>query len=172
MDRSAAIERLAQQATGGGLTLGEYAERAEAIDRAGSDEERDAALAGLLEQAAAPPARGGRWLVNVFGGSEQRGRWRLARRLRIVALLGGTKLDLAGAQVEGPVSVITVFAFMGGAELLAPLGVPIQFSGLSLFGGKSDERAAGPPLPGAPLIRLRVIAVLGGVTVKPSAPRS
>lgn len=109
------------------------------------------------------PHRG--WLVGIFGGSAQRGRWRLARRLRIVAVFGGASLDLGSAEPEAPESLITVFAFMGGVEIVAPAGIPIQLSGVSLLGGKSDERTEAPPMPGAPLIRVRVFALLGGVKI-------
>jgi hypothetical protein len=44
--------------------------------------------------------------------------------------------------------------------------VPIQLSGFSMFGGKGDKRAAGPPLPGSPLVRVRAFPIFGGVTVK------
>jgi uncharacterized protein DUF1707 len=165
-DRAAAIRRIAAQASGGGLTLGEYAERVLAVEQAASAEEVEAAIAGLPEEAGAAPATSHRWLVAVLGGTEHRGRWRLSRRLWILALFGGATLDLGQAQVEVPESLITVIALFGGAELLAPAGVPIQFSGLSLLGGRSDQRGGGPALPGAPLIRVRAIAVFGGVAVK------
>lgn len=107
-----------------------------------------------------------RWLVSVFGGADQRGRWRLSSRLRVVVVFGGVTLNLRTAQLEAPESVITVVAVLGGAWIIAPLGVPIQLSGFSMFGGKGDKRAAGPPLPGSPLVRVRAFPIFGGVTVK------
>jgi hypothetical protein len=83
-----------------------------------------------------------------------------------VALFGGAKVDLGTAQLEAPESVITAIAVFGGADIIAPPGIPIQLSGFSLLGGKSDKRAGGPPLPGSPLVRVRAVAILGGVTVK------
>jgi len=50
--------------------------------------------------------------------------------------------------------------------------VSIQLSGFSLFGGKGDKRAVGPPLPGSPLIRVRAFPIFGGVTVKTRRTRS
>lgn len=164
-DRAAAVRRIAAQAAGGGLTLEEYAERVTAVEQAANGEEVDAAVAGLPEESGASAASH-RWLVGIFGGTEQRGRWRLSRHLWILAVFGGAKLDLGQAEPEAPESVITVIALFGGAELLAPPGVPIQFSGFSFLGGRSDERGGGPGLPGAPLIRVRAFAILGGVAVK------
>jgi len=70
------------------------------------------------------------------------------------------------AQPEASESVITVVAILDGAGIIVPPGVTIQLSGVSLFGGKGDKRAAGPPLPGSPLTRVRVFPIFGGVTVK------
>jgi hypothetical protein len=170
--RDAAIARLAERSTAGILTLDEYTERAVAVEQAVAAEEIDAVLHSVPENAsAAPAARRARWIVAVFGGTEERGRWRLGKRLRIVAVFGGATLDLGAAETEARESVITVVAILGGAEIVAPPGVAIQLSGLSLFGGKVDKRSGGPPLPGSPLIRLRSFALFGGVTVKDRPPQ-
>jgi hypothetical protein len=169
--RETAVSDLAQQASSG-LTLDEYAERAVALEQAATVEELSAAVRGLPEEiTAATSGRSARWLVGLFGGTEQRGRWRLSSHLRIVAVFGGVTLDLGAAQPEAPESLITVVAVLGGAEIIAPPGVSIQLSGFSLLGGKSDERSGGPPLPGSPLIRVRCVTFLGGVKVKDRAPR-
>jgi hypothetical protein len=59
-----------------------------------------------------------------------------------------------------------VIAVFGGAELKAPPGVPVELTGASLLGGKSDDRPPGPRLPGCPVIRVRVFSFFGGVSVK------
>ncbi len=136
------------------LTLDEYAER----------------IAGGQPVAAPSPAAGAkrrpRWLVGVLGGSEQKGRWRLGSRLRVIAVLGGVTLDLGQAQPEAPESLITVVAILGGTEIQAPPGVPVELTGFSLLGGKSDERPPGPRLPGCPVVRVRVFCIFGGVKIK------
>ena len=170
--RETAVKDLAQHATSGTLTLDEYAERAVAVEQAATVEELNAAVLGLAEETGeVASGRPARWLVGVFGGAEQRGRWRLSSRLRIVAVFGGVTLDLGAAEVEAPESVITVVAVLGGAEIIAPAGVSIQLSGFSLLGGKSDERAGGPPLPGSPLVHVRSVTILGGVKIKDRPPR-
>ena len=139
--------------------------RADAVHRAADAGEVAAALADVREPGAGLAGESRSWLVGILSGTEQRGRWRLAARLRIVALLGGVKLDLGAAEVQAPVSTITVLAILGGAEISAPAGVSVQLSGASLFGGRGDERSPGPPLPGSPLIRVRSFALFGGVKV-------
>jgi hypothetical protein len=143
-----------------GLTLGEYAERI---------------AAGETVDGPSPEAGAGRrprWLVGVLGGTDQKGRWRLGSQLRIVAFLGGVNLDLGQAEPEAAESLITVVAGLGGVELTAPPGVPIELTGFSLLGGKSDQRSAGPRLPGCPVVRVRVFCLLGGVTVKERGGRA
>jgi DUF1707 SHOCT-like domain len=172
IDRESANRELAHIATSGGMTLGEYAERASAIGEAATAEEIRAVVEGLPDEAAAPtPARHPRWIVAVFGGTRQRGRWLLSKRLWLLAALGGANLDLAAAEFEAPESVITAVVVLGGAVLLVPQGVPIQLSGFSLFGGKADRRPAGPALQGSPLVRVRAFTFFGGVAVKESPGR-
>lgn len=165
-ERDARAARLAHVATSGSITLGEYAARAAELRRARTADELDSALAGLPDAATGPTAAHRSWLFGVFGGTDQRGRWRLSRRLRVICLLGGAHLDLSSAQAEGQDCTITAVAVLGGVDIVAPAGVQVLLSGVSLFGGRSDERSSGLPLPGAPVIRVRSFAFLGGVTVK------
>lgn len=170
-ERRRASERLASQAASGGITLDEFAQRAIAIERAASADELRALVAEAPSEEVAPQVKDSpRWLFNVFGGTDQRGRWRLGRHLRILAFLGGASLDLGAAQPAAPECVISVVALLGGVELTAPPGVTVQLSGISLLGGKTDERTVGPSLPGSPLIRVRALAVLGGVKIAERKP--
>lgn len=167
-ERDSRAQRLAQHAVSGNMTLDEYVERAAALGRATTVQELDAAVVDLPGPATESNAPHRSWLFGIFGGTKQRGRWRLSRRLRVINVFGGTQLDLGAAAPESPECTILVVALLGGAEIIAPSGVPIFFSGVSLFGGRSDERHAGMPLPGAPTIRMRAFAVLGGVKVTES----
>jgi len=139
---------------------------AAAIANAATANELDAALAGIAHAGHVSPARRPRWLICVFGGAEHRGLWRLSDRLRVISVFGGINVDLGAAQLEAPESVITVIALFGGAGIIAPPGVAVQLSGLSLFAGKGDKRQRGPALPGSPLIRVRALVLFGGVTIK------
>jgi len=166
LDRSAAIAQLTRHATGGELTLDEYAACAAAIAAATTPAQLDAALAPVSHAPPTPVPTRSRTLVGIFGGTDQRGRWRLPRRLRILAVFGGVSADLGTAQVEAPLSTIAVLAVLGGVSLTAPPGVSIQLSGFSLLGGKSDKRPPGPPLPVSPVIHVRTFTLLGGVSVE------
>lgn len=166
-ERATHATRLAEHAARGEMTLDEYARRAVAIEQASTHEQLRAASLEVPESAIEPPKHHRSWVVAVFGGSDQRGRWRLSRRLRVVSVFGGAHLDLSSAQPEAPECTIAILALFGGVEIVAPIGVPIALSGLSLLGGRSDQRPTdGPPLPGSPIVRVRALAILGGVKVR------
>jgi DUF1707 SHOCT-like domain len=172
-ERDARTRILTEAAARGVMTLGEYASRASSLARAGTIAELDRAISDIPAEPGEQPAPHRGWLVGIFGGTEQRGRWRLGHSLRIVCVFGGVRLDLGSAQPQSPQCNITVLALLGGADLAAPSAVPISVSGFSLLGGRSDERSAGPaPLAGAPALRVRAFAFLGGVKITESLDKS
>jgi hypothetical protein len=148
------------------LTLGEYAERATAVEQSATTDEIDEAVRGLPGETAGPAARHARWIVAVLGGTEQRGRWRLGEHLRVLTAIGGATLDLSTAEPEAPEPTITIVAVLGGADIIVPRGVSVQLSGFSFLGGKGDKRDGGPSLSGSPLIHVRAFTFLGGVSIK------
>jgi hypothetical protein len=80
-------------------------------------------------------------------------------------VFGGVELDVGQAEPEAAESLESIFTLFGGVEIKAPSGVPVALTGFTLMGGQSDERAPGPRLPGCPVVRVRSIRVLGGVSV-------
>jgi hypothetical protein len=101
--------------------------------------------------------------VAVFGGF---GKTPLApgwRRETALALLGGGDLDL-GAATPAEDAQLTAIAVLGGIDVRVPPGTRIAMSGLSLLGGREVKV---PPGDG-PTIRVRAVAILGGVSIQPS----
>jgi hypothetical protein len=83
------------------------------------------------------------------------------KRETAAAVLGGGELDLTlSPPAEG--ATLTAIAFLGGIDVRVPPGSRISMSGLSLLGGR--EVTVEPD--GGPEIRIRGIAVLGGIDVK------
>jgi hypothetical protein len=77
-----------------------------------------------------------------------------------VALLGGGELDLTrAAPAEG--ARLTAIALLGGIDVRVPDGARVALSGLSLLGGRDVKVEPGD----GPTIRVRAVAILGGVTV-------
>ena len=111
-------------------------------------------------------SRATRRIVGVFGSTRVRGRWRPARPMRVVAVLGGCQVDLCDAEVHGDDVEIRAVAVLGGIEVLVPEGVAAEVRGFALRGAKEDRVRRCPIDPDAPLVRVHATAVFGGVTVR------
>jgi hypothetical protein len=170
-DRETAVARLRVAGGEGRLTLEELAERVELADSARTRGDLDALTADLPPSspaAAAAPRRG--WIVAVMGGAARKGRWRPPRRTNVLTLMGGAELDLREAELAGDM-VITAVAVMGGVGITVPEGVAVELSGFALMGANGGPDDKLPPLPGAPSVRVRAFALMGGVAVERKKPR-
>jgi uncharacterized protein DUF1707/cell wall-active antibiotic response 4TMS protein YvqF len=166
-EREQAAAVLRDAATHGRLTLDELAERADGVYTARTRSELDALVADL--PAATAPAATGRTattrIVAVMSGVEKTRRWRLAPEATVIAVMGGVELDLRRAEIEGPEVELTCIAIMGGIEIVVPEGVEVELTGFAFMGGKSQSVRGVEPRPGAPLVRVRAFAVMGGIDV-------
>jgi hypothetical protein len=105
-------------------------------------------------------------LVAIMGGVERRGRWTPARRTLVVALMGGAELDLREAVFPEGETEIFIFAFWGGVEIIVTPDVHVDVGGIAIMGGFGHRSgAAAEPTPGAPVVKLNGIAIMGGVEV-------
>jgi uncharacterized protein DUF1707 len=166
-DREATVARLRVAGGEGRLTLEELADRVELADAARTQSDLDALIADLpVTYAAAPIERKERgWIVAVMGGAERRGRWRPARRTIVVTVMGGAELDLREAELADEVS-ITAITVMGGIGIAVPEGVSVELSGFALMGANSGPHDKVPPLPTAPVVRVKTFALMGGVGIE------
>jgi hypothetical protein len=106
-------------------------------------------------------------LLAIFGGIERRGRWTLPRRMRAFAVMGGMVLDFREASLLPGVTEIHVVAVMGGAQLIVPPGLSVEVSGAAVMGGFGHvERMPVTLDPNVPLLRVRGLAIMGGVAVE------
>lgn len=179
-EREEVVERLRQASAEARLTLQELVERSDAAYNARTRGELASLTADLpapvpAGMAPAEPARertASRWVVSVMGGSGRHGRWRPAVELNVVAVMGGSDIDLRGAEVSAAEITITAVAFMGGIDVIVPEGVEVELDGFDFMGGHDQELADVPRRPGTPRVRVRSVSVMGGVTVKSKPPRS
>jgi Domain of unknown function (DUF1707)/Cell wall-active antibiotics response 4TMS YvqF len=169
-ERERTVDALRAAAGEGRLTLEELAER---LDHALVARTRDALepLTADLPAVAAQPAAGTRWTVGIMGGSDRKGRWRIAARSTVINFMGGADLDLRDAHIDSPTTVITVISVMGGSDIIVPEGVEVQMSGFAVMGGNDLEIDGARPQPGAPTVRVRAFSLMGGTDVKTKARR-
>jgi len=102
-------------------------------------------------------------IVNIFSGTTREGRWRVRRRISMLACFGGTTLDTRDAVFEAQTIDVNVFMLFGGLDLTVPVGCDVQDSVGAIFGGVDRKLAA--PAPGMPVFNLHGFVAFGGVSV-------
>lgn len=109
--------------------------------------------------------------LSLMGGSERRGNWICPTAHTTIAVMGGNVVDLRDALLESDHITITAVTLMGGIEIIVPEGVRVICDGMGLLGGFGSETHKSvtihpSDLPGdAPVVRVRGLAVMGGVSV-------
>ncbi|MES1157843.1 MAG: LiaF domain-containing protein [Haliangium ochraceum] len=107
----------------------------------------------------------------VFGGVDRRGSWTVPRRFRVVAMMGGASIDLREARFPRGVIDLEVKAIFGGVQILVPPGLAVEVHGTAIMGGFQNVNRAPPtPDPDAPLLRVRGMALMGGVDISMRLP--
>ena len=172
-DRHAMVARLQAACGEGRLTLDEFSERVGmALEaRTSTDLERLTLDLPALEPpppSAPPPVprHTTSWAIGILSGSDHRGRWHPAPVTNAFAFMGGVHLDLRSAEIEGSELEINAVAIMGGIEVVVPEGIQVEMTGIAIFGGKDCRVPDVRPVPGSPVVRVRVFALMGGVTVR------
>lgn len=130
----------------------------------------EAVPAPLTQPVAPSPAlavRDRQRMLLLMGGTERTGRWTPARRLRIIAVMGGAELDFREAVMAPGVYDIHITAVMGGVTLIVPPQLAVEIEGSAILGGFAHtERAPQTPDPDRPVLRVHGLAVMGGVHVE------
>jgi hypothetical protein len=184
-DREGVADQLRRAAAEGQITFEELDERLNAAYAARTGRELAPLTADLQVGAVAAPATapasglsvrrgpgGARWLVAIMGGCERKGRWRLAERATSINVMGGADLDLNEAELAADHVELTVFALMGGADIRVPDDLHVDLSEFAFMGGNSVAPAGAATRPGGPVLRLRLISIMGGSNLKRGPRRS
>lgn len=104
----------------------------------------------------------------VFGGIERRIAAQDFEGGEVLAVFGGSKIDLTKAGMKGNQIVIDVNTIFGGAEILVPEDWTVSMQGNGIFGGFADKTRHPRPEEGGStrLLIVRGMALFGGVEVK------
>jgi len=101
----------------------------------------------------------------LLSGCELRPVSRPFRGADLNAIMGGIKLDLASARMEGDSAVVEVFAFWGGMEIFVPPDWTVTSEVTTLLAGFIDKRRPTSVVPTKTLI-IRGMVVMSGVEIK------
>jgi hypothetical protein len=104
----------------------------------------------------------------ILNGLERKGAWVVPRRMSVLALMGGADLDLREATFAAQEVVITVNAFMGGAQITVGPHTNVVVEGTGIMGGYSgpNNRTPAELDANSPTVRIRGVAIWGGVSVE------
>jgi hypothetical protein len=105
----------------------------------------------------------------LLGGFERKGRWVAPGRFTAFAMLGGGDIDLRQARFAERKVVIRAFAILGGVQVRVPEDAEVHVGGVGILGG-FDSGAVGDGEPGGPVVVVKGLALLGGVSVERKAP--
>jgi predicted membrane protein len=101
----------------------------------------------------------------MLSGVELRPVSRPFRGADLSAVMGGIKLDLASARMEGDTAVIEVFAFWGGVEIYVPPDWTVTSEVTTLLAGFIDKRRPTTVVPTKNLV-IKGMIVMSGVEIK------
>lgn len=171
-DRERAVEVLRGAASDGQLTVDELEERVSVAYAARTRRELEQ-LTADVSPAATPASHdsglavkegpgGDGWVMSIMGGHSKRGRWRVAPRCRVLNIMGGSDIDLNDAELSQPVTEINVYSLMGGCGIWVPHGVEVHVSNFAFMGGNDIKLGDETTPPGAPVIRIRLVSIMGG----------
>lgn len=107
-------------------------------------------------------------LLAVLGGVERKGAWRVPRRLRVIAVLGGADLDLRDADIAPDGLDLNAFCLLGGLEVTVRSDDKVELSGTALAAGNELTVRPTGEAPGR-RIAIHAISLLGGVSVHDKA---
>jgi DUF1707 SHOCT-like domain len=103
--------------------------------------------------------------IAIFGGAQRKGAWVVPESYTAFAMFGGVELDLREASLAAPEVTINAVAIMGGVDITVPMDVRVVVDGIGILGG-FDQSDSYEPAPGAPVVRVKGAALMGGVAVK------
>lgn len=101
----------------------------------------------------------------MLSGCELRPVSRPFRGADLSAVMGGIKLDLTSARMEGDTAIIEVFAFWGGVEIFVPPDWTVTSEVTTLLAGFIDKRRPTSVVPTKNLI-VKGMVVMSGVEIK------
>ena len=111
------------------------------------------------------------FLISILGATNRSGRWIPARKSFALGVLGGISLDFREALLGSGITDVNLLAVLGGIEIIVPPEMAVEVDGMAVLGG--FEYQTDTPLrsnPDLPTLRVRGLAVLGGVTVEVRFP--
>lgn len=107
-----------------------------------------------------------RQCVAVLSGADIGATAAVGDHLTATAVMGGVEIDLRSVEFTAAELTIRCFALMGGIDIIVPDDVTLEIDGVGIMGGFPRQREQ-VGRPGAPVVRVVGVALMGGVDAKP-----
>lgn len=115
-----------------------------------------------------PPAQPGSPRINAFLSTEKRaGRWTVPQRMDVTTILGEVVLDFTEAVVSHSDVHVQLGVLLGEVTMIVPEGANVVFEEGTNVLGERKSKLSQPPTPGAPVIHVHGMVILGEVKVRP-----
>jgi hypothetical protein len=166
-EREQTIVRLHEACGEGRLSLDEFSERTKAVFTARTRGDLIPITADLPRAFGALPYRPsrGRTIVALLSDVKRKGRWHADGETKAITILASCTLDLRNALIYGDEIVITTYVVMGSVKIVVPRGIRVELEGFALMGSRDSKVDDDEILPGAPIVRVRGVTIMGSVDV-------
>jgi hypothetical protein len=107
----------------------------------------------------------------VMGDCTRRGAWEVPAKHNAFSLMGSVNLDLREARFVARETVIEAYAIMAGIDITVNPWTRVVVEGVGIMGDFSEARPKAPPElgPDSPVVRVRGLALMAGVSVRRKA---
>ncbi len=107
----------------------------------------------------------------ILSGAQRQGTWRVPKKLRVVAVMGGIDLDFREAEFGPGISEVKVTAVMGGVAIVVPPHLRVECDGSGILGVfEGMDRSAGERDSNAPMLRITGVALMGALEISVRPP--
>ncbi len=110
-------------------------------------------------------------LLVVMSGIQRQGSWRVPKKLRVIAVMGGIDLDFRDAVFGPGVTEVHVTSVMGGIAVIVPPHLQVVCEGASVMGMfEGMDQGTSRWDPEAPLLRITGSAIMGALEIATRPP--
>ena len=104
-------------------------------------------------------------MLAVLGRSRRTGRWTVASRSSVLALLGSCHLDMTHSSIDGDQFKMKVTVLLGSTTFVLPPGAVVKPSGMSLLAGSTVDVPEQEDDAGLPILEIEWTAILGRLRI-------
>jgi hypothetical protein len=104
--------------------------------------------------------------IAIFCGSNfEKRTWKPGKRTTCLAVFGAIKMDFRQAQLEPGVTQVICVNVFGSTQLRVPEGIPVNTSGVSIFGKTMDDGADGEAAKSDHSLEIACVNVFGTTAI-------